>query len=146
MWLCRAARDTEPGIMKEIQRWLSPHRIKGKLRVRLANNTCYCSSPVRCFIKRYKHFNIHASPQPFHPPSSSSSPPLCFSTYSTLESAFLAFPGNSLSLRAAGVSIRSTQATSLSTQRKGDFLLVSHFTPLPTSFHPHPPPFPSSKS
>lgn len=61
-------RDTEPGIMKEILRWLSPQQIKGKLSVRLANNTCYCSSPVRRFIKRYNHFNIHASPQPFHPP------------------------------------------------------------------------------
>lgn len=68
VWLCRAARDTEPGIMKEILRWLSPHQIKGKLSVRLANNTCYCSSPARHFIKRYNHFNIHASPQPFHPP------------------------------------------------------------------------------
>lgn len=66
--LPRCERDTEPGIMKEILRWLSPHQIKGKLSVRLANNTCYCSSPVRHFIKRYNHFNIHASPQPFHPP------------------------------------------------------------------------------
>lgn len=144
VWLCRAARDTEPGIMKEILRWLSPHQIKGKLSIRLANNTCYCSSPARHFIKCYNHFNIHASPQPFRPPPAS--PPLCFSTYSTLESAFLAFPGNSLSLRAAGVSVHSTQATSLSAPRKGDFLLVFCFALPYTPFHPPLPPSPSSKN
>lgn len=131
VWLCRAARDTEPGIIKEILRWLSPQQIKGKLSIGLANNTCYCSSPARRFIKRYKRFNIHASPQPFHPPPS---PPLCFSTYSASESAFLAFPGSSLSLRAAGVSVRSTQAPSLSARRKGDFLSVFCFA------SPHTPP------
>lgn len=142
VWLCRAARDTEPGIIKEILRWLSPRQIKGKLSIGLANNTCYCSSPARCFIKRYNRFNIHASPQPFHPPPS---PPLCFSTYSASESAFLAFPGSSLSLRAAGVSVHSTQAPSLSAPRKGDFLSVFCFAPPPhTSFHPPPPPLSKS--
>lgn len=30
VWLCRAARDTEPGIMKEILRWLSPPSNQGE--------------------------------------------------------------------------------------------------------------------
>lgn len=144
VWLCRAARDTEPGIIKEILRWLSPRQIKGKLSIGLANNTCYCSSPARRFIKRYERFNIHASPQPFHPPPS---PPLCFSTYSASESAFLAFPGSSLSLRAAGVSVRSIQAPSpLRTEKRGFSLGLLLCSPPHTSFHPPPPPFPLSKS